>query len=177
MITSLNYALCFSLGLNLSDFDAKKNAPIAREGKISKNLRKVSQGQRKFSLTNSLSRHVKVSSGTYGATRQPDLVTSDGSPRTKIQPLVAIDETQENRTNINVRAAFIHVLGDLCQSLGVVAASLIIYYKVNHHNVYFIHIATVLFDCFLPKSAVFEAVEMPCPVTQMLGHSIYCMIC
>ena len=129
----MNYVglLCFSLGLNLSDFDAKKDAPIAREGKISKNLRKVSQGQRKFSLTNSLSQHVKVSSGTYGATRQPDLVASDGAPRTKIQPLVAIDETQENRTNINVRAAFIHVLGDLCQSLGVVAASLIIYYKVN----------------------------------------------
>ena len=121
-ITSLNDVLCFSLGLNLSDFDVKKDAPIAREGKISKNLRKVSQGQRKFSLTNSLSQHVKVSSGTYGATRQPDLVTSDGSPRTKTQPLlVAIDETQENRTNINVRAAFIHVLGDLCQSLGVVA--------------------------------------------------------
>ena len=32
--------------------------------------------------------------------------------------------------NINVRAAFIHVLGDLVQSLGVVVGSLIIKFKV-----------------------------------------------
>jgi zinc transporter 2 len=33
--------------------------------------------------------------------------------------------------NINVRAAFIHVLGDLVQSLGVVVGSLIIKFKVS----------------------------------------------
>ncbi|KRZ19473.1 Zinc transporter 2 [Trichinella pseudospiralis] len=31
--------------------------------------------------------------------------------------------------NINVRAAFIHVLGDFCQSVGVLAAAFVIYYK------------------------------------------------
>ena len=34
------------------------------------------------------------------------------------------------RTNINIRAAFIHVLGDVLQSIGVLVASYIIYYKV-----------------------------------------------
>lgn len=33
--------------------------------------------------------------------------------------------------NINVRAAFIHVLGDLVQSLGVLIAAIIIWFKVN----------------------------------------------
>ena len=37
--------------------------------------------------------------------------------------------TQE-KVNINVRAAFIHVLGDLVQSLGVLVGSLIIKFKV-----------------------------------------------
>lgn len=32
--------------------------------------------------------------------------------------------------NINVRAAFIHVLGDFIQSIGVFVAALIVYFKV-----------------------------------------------
>lgn len=32
--------------------------------------------------------------------------------------------------NTSVRAAFVHVLGDLLQSLGVLAASILIYFKV-----------------------------------------------
>lgn len=36
-------------------------------------------------------------------------------------------------SNINVKAAFIHVLGDLFQSVGVLAAAFIIYYKVSPH--------------------------------------------
>ena len=39
--------------------------------------------------------------------------------------------SNENRENINVRAAFIHVLGDLFQSVGVLVAAYIIYYKVH----------------------------------------------
>lgn len=35
-----------------------------------------------------------------------------------------------HRSNINVKAAFIHVLGDLLQSLGVLTAAFIIYFKV-----------------------------------------------
>ena len=36
----------------------------------------------------------------------------------------------KKHTNINVRAAFIHVIGDLFQSIGVVAAAYIIRFKV-----------------------------------------------
>lgn len=54
-------------------------------------------------------------------------------------------------TNINVRAAFIHVIGDFLQSLGVLVAALVIYFKVrssstvrplSHHlqNLHFSHI-------------------------------------
>lgn len=33
--------------------------------------------------------------------------------------------------NINVRAAYIHVIGDFIQSVGVLVAALIIYFKVK----------------------------------------------
>lgn len=33
--------------------------------------------------------------------------------------------------NVNVRAAFIHVLGDFLQSFGVLVAAVVIYYKVG----------------------------------------------
>lgn len=43
------------------------------------------------------------------------------------------EETQRkdghSRVNINVRAAFIHVIGDFIQSVGVFAAALVIYFK------------------------------------------------
>lgn len=42
-----------------------------------------------------------------------------------------IEETRRD-PNINVRAAFIHVVGDFVQSLGVFAAALIIYFKPNY---------------------------------------------
>lgn len=35
------------------------------------------------------------------------------------------------KENINVRAAFIHVIGDLLQSLGVMVAAIIIYFRVG----------------------------------------------
>jgi len=35
-----------------------------------------------------------------------------------------------SKKNINVRAAFIHVLGDFIQSIGVFIAALVIYFKV-----------------------------------------------
>lgn len=37
---------------------------------------------------------------------------------------------EHSKKNINVRAAFIHVLGDFIQSIGVLIAALIIYFKV-----------------------------------------------
>lgn len=36
-----------------------------------------------------------------------------------------------NSNNINVRAAYIHVLGDVIQSLGVLVSAVVIYYKVS----------------------------------------------
>lgn len=40
-----------------------------------------------------------------------------------------------NEENINVRAAFIHVLGDFLQSFGVFVAAIVIYFKVRFHSV------------------------------------------
>jgi len=42
----------------------------------------------------------------------------------------------KKQTNINVRAAFIHVIGDMVQSIGVLVSAYIIYYKVST-EVYF----------------------------------------
>lgn len=36
-----------------------------------------------------------------------------------------------HKANINVKAAFIHVVGDLLQSVGVLCAAFIIYFKVK----------------------------------------------
>lgn len=38
---------------------------------------------------------------------------------------------KENKQNINVRAAFIHVIGDFLQSFGVLLAAIVIYFKVK----------------------------------------------
>ena len=38
----------------------------------------------------------------------------------------------KKHANINVRAAFIHVIGDLFQSIGVLVAAFIIKFKVQH---------------------------------------------
>lgn len=38
---------------------------------------------------------------------------------------------ENSKRNINVRAAFIHVLGDFIQSIGVFIAALVIYFKVG----------------------------------------------
>lgn len=39
------------------------------------------------------------------------------------------------RENINVKAAFIHVIGDFLQSFGVLLAALVIYFKVTINSV------------------------------------------
>ena len=41
------------------------------------------------------------------------------------------DDDHHHDENINVKAAFIHVLGDLLQSIGVLVAAFIIYFKVG----------------------------------------------
>ena len=40
-----------------------------------------------------------------------------------------LDVTTEHKQNINVRAAFIHVIGDFIQSVGIFVAAIIIYKK------------------------------------------------
>ena len=47
------------------------------------------------------------------------------------EPLLSSEEVVTNKGNINVRAAFIHALGDLMQSIGVLTAAFIIYFKVK----------------------------------------------
>jgi len=42
---------------------------------------------------------------------------------------------RNSEQNINVRAAFIHVIGDLIQSIGVVIAGYIIWFKVGWQDV------------------------------------------
>lgn len=49
--------------------------------------------------------------------------------------IVSSHESGHSRKdNINVKAAFIHVLGDLLQSIGVLIAAFIIYFKVSKNN-------------------------------------------
>lgn len=50
----------------------------------------------------------------------------------------SILEQQGNvkKENINVRAAFIHVIGDFLQSFGVLLAALVIYFRVIY-KIYF----------------------------------------
>ena len=53
---------------------------------------------------------------------------SHGHKRKRSAPSVKEQATDEN---VNVRAAFVHVVGDLFQSLGVLTAALIIWFKVS----------------------------------------------
>lgn len=41
------------------------------------------------------------------------------------------DDTSQQQENPSVRAAFIHVIGDFLQSLGVLVAAYILYFKVR----------------------------------------------
>ena len=59
-----------------------------------------------------------------------------GPPMAGVESVGGTGELNSNvrikkHTNINVRAAFIHVIGDLFQSIGVVTAAYIIRFKVH----------------------------------------------
>ena len=79
-----------------------------------------SQLNDKPKLTNSISEHVTV----------------DFSPSEKVKEIYDNDHHQLGKKkekapkNINLRAAAIHVIGDFIQSVGVLIAALIIYFKV-----------------------------------------------
>ena len=47
------------------------------------------------------------------------------------QTSIAVAQSHQHKKNVNVRAAFIHVIGDLIQSAGVFLAAVIIKFKVH----------------------------------------------
>ena len=49
-------------------------------------------------------------------------------PQASPSSFIIVEEEEEN---VNVRAAFIHVLGDFLQSVGVFIAALLIWFKVS----------------------------------------------
>lgn len=58
------------------------------------------------------------------------------------------EDLSRDKRNINVRAAFIHVLGDFIQSVGVFVAALVIYFKVylyTHTYVLMYGVSSVFF--------------------------------
>jgi len=55
---------------------------------------------------------------------------------------------EHSKKNINVRAAFIHVLGDFIQSIGVFVAALVIYFKVQWIFINFLLIIHSFFSFF-----------------------------
>lgn len=64
-----------------------------------------------------------------------------------------IQKPKKKASNINVQAAFIHVVGDLCQSVGVLVSAFIIYFKVRHLTAekYVNNTIQHVFVCFCPQ--------------------------
>ena len=63
----------------------------------------------------------------------PAMVEAGTETQPTSQTIVATSPQQRttHHSNLNVRAAFIHVIGDLLQSIGVFIAALTIYFKVS----------------------------------------------
>lgn len=56
---------------------------------------------------------------------------NDGDMSNETDGLVADKSKSKQKKDLNVRAAFVHVIGDLVQSVGVFIAALFIYFKVK----------------------------------------------
>ncbi len=70
--------------------------------------------------------------GRFGHAHHHHPVSTHGGGAKPDDPDVEVGSlAPRTTTNINVRAAFIHVLGDLVQSIGVLIAAFIIRYKVS----------------------------------------------
>lgn len=83
-------------------------------------------------MRGSLQRHASESSLSAVGPINPKSPTTPlhvGSEEAKEEPCSS-DHPKAKR-NINVRAAFIHVLGDVIQSVGVLAAACVIFFKVS----------------------------------------------
>jgi solute carrier family 30 (zinc transporter), member 2 len=53
-----------------------------------------------------------------------------------VTTVTATSANHEQRTNINVRAAMVHVIGDLIQSFGVLIAAIVVHVRVNSSFVF-----------------------------------------
>ncbi|XP_015428895.1 PREDICTED: zinc transporter 2-like isoform X2 [Dufourea novaeangliae] len=69
----------------------------------------------------SLHQHGHGHSHGHAATEKSSQIENAG--------IIDMEDFDHDRKNINVRAAFIHVLGDFIQSIGVFVAALVIYFK------------------------------------------------
>ena len=65
-----------------------------------------------------------------GAHSNTDTLINAESIVTEIVPDEHEEKAKKSEGNINVRAAMIHVIGDFVQSVGVLCASILIYFKV-----------------------------------------------
>lgn len=80
--------------------------------------KKQSSSQTDIQSSQQISVQENITHPSYGA------INSNAS---ETEPLIQVKDT--HKENINVKAAFIHVVGDLIQSIGVLIAAFIIYFK------------------------------------------------
>ncbi len=74
--------------------------------------------------------HGGKKSKRHGHSHSPDL-EEDNTRFGRFKRRLRRKTKQDNSENINVRAAFVHVIGDLIQSIGVVIAGYIIWIRVS----------------------------------------------
>ena len=75
---------------------------------------------------------------------------NDGDRSSDTDGLVTGEKSKSKlKKDLNVRAAFIHVIGDLVQSVGVFIAALVIYFKVDLLICIFISFLFLRFTLFL----------------------------
>lgn len=76
--------------------------------------------------------HTHLGIGKHSHSHSKNHLTKNDSLKSDDDREALLNATNRHKkqTNINVRAAFIHVLGDLIQSIGVLIASLLILWKV-----------------------------------------------
>ncbi|XP_059167548.1 proton-coupled zinc antiporter SLC30A2-like isoform X2 [Physella acuta] len=67
--------------------------------------------------------------GSYGAMADVEAGSKEDETAPLLSGKVVEKKSHHSGSNINVKAAFIHVIGDLFQSVGVLVAAFIIYYK------------------------------------------------
>ena len=93
----------------------------------------IANGHAKTENAETKSRKVagNVTSRTLQFRKNSDEYPSTDSLHIDINSVENHDLKKSQEPNINVRAAFIHVIGDLIQSVGILIAAFIIYFKVR----------------------------------------------